>query len=74
MSAVAIRVKEDLTRGELADAGNQVEQRGFTRAGFANDAQELSPVDIQVDAVYGRKTTRAGWVDLDQVPELDDGL
>ena len=46
-----------LAAAEVVDAGDGIDQRGFTCPRFANDAEELARVDLQVDMLERQEFT-----------------
>jgi len=44
-------MKYDLTRCQLADSGDHIEQGGFPRTRFAGDTQEFTRLDENIDLV-----------------------
>ena len=66
-------MENHLTGGDAAHPSDCVQQRGLARARLADDAQELALKRVKRDIVERRKAACAGVIDLDQIPNLDDG-
>src|SRR5439155_9941867 len=62
---------DDGARGRAVDASQHVDKRRFAAAGFANDGDELTPVNIEADAFERRKLARGGIKGLDDLGHLD---
>ena len=62
-----------LAGGRRRESADDVEQRGFARAGRPHDGQELAALDVQIDAAQRRHVDFAHAVDLAQIARLDDG-
>ena len=65
---------QHLARCGAVDAGDHVDQRGLAAARFADDADELAAVDLQVDAVERRVAPGGVLVDLGHLVQLDQGF
>ncbi len=62
-------IQQDAARVRLVDAGEHVGERGFSGNVFAQQRQDLAPVDFQVDPVAGGHAVKA----LGQADQLDRG-
>ena len=60
---------EHLARGWAVDAGDDVDQRGFAAAGFADDGDKGAEFHLQVDAVEGGEGAGRAAIDLDHVAQ-----
>jgi hypothetical protein len=64
---LAISTHNDFTGGEMIHASDHVEQGGFPRAGFADDAEELALLDAQIDPSQRGEIACCGGVDFGYV-------
>ena len=67
-------VDPDLSGGGAIQPGDHVDQSGLAAAGFSGDDQELTRIDLQVNAVQGSDRAGQAVVDLDHVPQIDQRL
>ena len=62
------------TAGRAVQTAEEVEERGFSGAGFADEGEHLAAVDVEVETVENQEIVGTGAVFFGEVASADVGL
>src|ERR1051325_4818213 len=62
------------TRSRMINACDHVQQGGFSTSRFADDADELTRVDLQIDAIESMEISARGLIVFMDIPQINNRM